>query len=107
MADAPAALLMNGNVLVDTSPFFNPPSTFFEFDGANFNAVPAPPNAVNDASFYARMVELPSGQILFTDGSSDVEIYTPAGSYSPAWAPIITSGRCPNGVELSPGAYPQ
>jgi hypothetical protein len=84
-------LLINGNVLVDTSPFFVPPSTFFEFDGANFNPVPAPPNAVNDASFYARMVELPSGQILFTDGSSDVEIYTPAGSYNPAWAPLITN----------------
>jgi hypothetical protein len=91
MADAPAALLINGNVLVDTSPFFVPPSTFFEFDGFSFNAVPAPPNAVNDASFYARMLELPSGQILFTDGSSDVEIYTPAGSYNFLWEPLITN----------------
>jgi hypothetical protein len=90
-ADAPAALLITGNVLIVTSPFFNVPSTFFEFDGSNFNAVPAPPNAVNDASFYGRMVELPSGQILFTDGSSDVEIYTPAGSYNSAWEPIITN----------------
>jgi len=91
MADAPAALLINGNVLVDTSPFFTPPSTFFEFDGFNFNSAPAPPNAVNDASYYARMLELPSGQILFTDGSSDVEIYSPSGSYNFAWAPIVTS----------------
>jgi len=91
MADAPAALLINGNVLVDTSPFFNTPSTFFEFDGFNFNPVPAPPNAVNDDSYYGRMLELPSGQILFTDYSSNVEIYTPAGSYNPAWAPIVTN----------------
>lgn len=91
MADAPGALLVNGNVLVDTSPFFNPPSTFFEFDGSNLNPVPAPPNAVNDASFYGRMLELPTGQILFTDFSADVEIYTPAGSYNPAWAPSITN----------------
>jgi hypothetical protein len=91
MADAPAALLVTGNVLVITSPFFASPSTFFEFDGSNFNAVPAPPNAVNDASFYGHMLELPSGQILFTDFSADVEVYTPAGSYNRAWAPVVTS----------------
>jgi hypothetical protein len=91
MADAPAALLITGNVLVDTSPFFGFPSTFFEFDGVNFNAVPAPPNAPNDSSYYGRMLDLPSGQVLFTDGSSGVEIYTPSGSYNSSWAPIITS----------------
>ena len=91
MADAPAALLITGNVLVDTSPFFAAPSTFFEFDGTNMNAVPAPPNAVNDASYFGRMLELPSGQVLFTDGSDNVEIYTPSGSYNSAWAPVITN----------------
>ena len=91
MADAPGALLVNGNVLVDTSPFFTGPSTFFEFDGANLNPAPAPPNAPNDASYFGRMLELPSGQVLFTDGSTDVEIYTPAGGPNPAWAPVITS----------------
>lgn len=103
MADAPAALLITGNVLVDTSPFFTTPSTFFEFDGANFNAVPAPPNAVNDASYYGRMLELPSGQVLFTDGSTDVEIYTPAGSYNFQWEPIITSvpGTLTHGTSYS------
>ena len=91
MADAPAALLITGNVLVDTSPFFAAPSTFFEFDGTNMNAVPAPPNAVNDASYFGRMLELPSGQVLFTDGSTSVEIYTPSGTYNSAWAPVITN----------------
>jgi len=91
MADAPAALLITGNVLVDTSPFFAAPSTFFEFDGANFNAVPAPPNAVNDDSYYGRLLELPTGQVMFTDYSNQVEIYTPSGSYNSDWAPIIYS----------------
>ena len=34
-------------------------------------------------------IVLPTGQILFTDGSSDVELYTPVGSYNPDWAPRI------------------
>jgi len=91
MADAPAALLPTGNVLVDTSPFFDPPSTFFEFNGFYFNAVPAPPNAVNDASFYGRLLVLPTGQVMFTDYSEEVEIYTPSGTYNSDWAPVITS----------------
>ena len=36
------------------------------------------------------MVCLPTGQIMFTDFSSDVEIYTPTGTYSAAWQPKIS-----------------
>jgi hypothetical protein len=36
------------------------------------------------------MLVLPTGQVLFTDGTSDVEIYTSTGSPDPAWAPAIT-----------------
>jgi hypothetical protein len=34
---------------------------------------------------------LPSGQILFADYLSSIDIYTPAGSPDPAWAPTITA----------------
>jgi hypothetical protein len=37
------------------------------------------------------MVVLPTGQILFTDFSSDVEIYTPTGSPCTGCAPTVTS----------------
>ncbi|HZR56722.1 MAG TPA: kelch repeat-containing protein [Terriglobales bacterium] len=91
IADGPASLLPSGNVLVFASPgVFRTPSKFYEFDGTNLNAVPATPNAVNDSSYYGRMLVLPTGQILFTDTSQDVEIYTAAGSPNPAWAPTIT-----------------
>ena len=90
IADGPAALLPSGNVLVDTSPFiFAPPTSFFEFDGTNLNPVPGPPNAPIDSSFFGDMLVLPTGQILFTDFSDDIEIYTPVGTYNPAWAPRI------------------
>ena len=87
--DGPAALLPNGHVLCDTSPSGNSPSYFFEFDGTDLDPVPGPPNASIDHSFYGRMLVLPTGQVLFTDGSTDVEIYTSSGSPNPDWAPRI------------------
>ena len=90
IADGPASLLPNGNVLVDTSPgIFNTPTYFFEFDGRHLNSVPGPPNAPIDSSYYANMLVLPTGQILFTDFSNDVEIYTSSGSCRREWAPDI------------------
>jgi hypothetical protein len=90
IADGPAALLPSGNVLVDTSPgIFNTPTSFFEFDGSHLNPVPGPPNAPVDSSYYGNMLVLPTGQILFTDFSDDVEVYTSTGTYKWDWAPIV------------------
>jgi hypothetical protein len=91
IADGPAALLTDGNVLCDTSVPGDLGTYFFEFDGTNLNQVPAPPNAPFEQAFYGRMLVLPTGQILFTDGSADVEIYTSVGSPNPHWAPRIQS----------------
>jgi hypothetical protein len=100
VADGPAALLPNGNVLVDASPFFNPPSQFFEFNGSSLIAVSAPPNT-NVPSYFGRMLVLPTGQILFTHGSNQIQIYTPTGTYQSAWRPTISSSL-PN--TLNPGS---
>jgi hypothetical protein len=91
IADGPAALLPNGNVLLDASPgVYNSGSKFFEWDGA-LHAVPGPPNAAVDSSYYGHMVILPTGQILFADFSTDVEVYTPVGVPCAGCAPIISS----------------
>jgi len=100
MGDAPAALLPNGNVLCDTNPgIANPPTTFYEFDGSKFIQVPGPPNAAQDNTESGSMLVLPTGQIFFTDGSSDVEIYTSNGKPQAAWRPTITevSGKLKRG----------
>ncbi len=90
--DAPATLLVNGNVLVQGSVGFNPPSRFFEFNGTTFTTVASPPHAPNIPAFVGRMLCLPDGRILFTDGSSDVEIYTPSPfSFNAAWRPTVSS----------------
>jgi hypothetical protein len=92
IADGPAALLPNGNVLLSASPgVFELGTTFYEFNGTKFTQVPGPPNAIGDSSFYGTMLVLPTGQILYTDFSSDVEIYTAKGTYKSTWAPAITT----------------
>jgi hypothetical protein len=96
MADAPAALLPDGNVLCETSPgVFNPPLTFFEFDGKKFHQVPSVNNAGSPpTSYQGRFLVLPTGQILYTlaDGvSQDAEIYTAKGKAKSSWAPAITT----------------
>jgi len=98
--DGPASLLPNGNVLCDTSPSGGAPSYFFEFDGTDLIPVAGPPNAPFDGSFFGRMLVLPTGEILFTDGSTDVELFTfsapsraiaSGGNYNSHWVPKIQS----------------
>ena len=92
IADGPAAVLPDGNALFDTSPgVFETGSVFFEWDGKNLTKTSAPPNAHLDSSYVGNMVVLPTGQILFTDFTSDVEIYTPSGSACKNCAPTITT----------------
>ena len=94
-ADGPGSLLPDGNVLVVSSPVNSSGNelncaAFFEFDGTNLNPVTGPPAASSRPTFQMRMLLLPSGQVLFTDTTGDVEIYTPSGTYQPAWQPTIT-----------------
>ncbi|HEX5473976.1 MAG TPA: Ig-like domain repeat protein [Vicinamibacterales bacterium] len=88
-ADAPGALLPNGNALIATSQFFAGPTNVYEFDGTTFTKV-NPPNS-NLASYQGRMLLLPTGQVLFSNGTNDVELYTAGGSFMNAWRPVITS----------------
>jgi hypothetical protein len=92
IADGPAALLTNGNILCAASPgVFHGPVTFFEFDGTNLTPLPATANAAKETSFNFMFLPLPSGEILEVDGSQDAEVFTPNGSPDPSWAPAITN----------------
>jgi hypothetical protein len=91
--DAPASLLPNGNVLVDAGPSEGTPTSFFEFTLNNQWISVSPPTS-GDKPYLGRMLLLPTGQVLFTDQSDFIYIYTPSNqNYDPAWAPQIA--RCP------------
>lgn len=76
--DSFAALLTNGNVLVEGES-----GTLYTFDGTNFTS-----------GLFAggSLLVLPTGEVLV--GGS--ELYTSPGTYSPAWAPSIAN--CPSSV---------
>jgi uncharacterized repeat protein (TIGR01451 family) len=116
VADGPASLLPNGNVLVMASPVtnlacgnppppppppcgvFNTPSHFFEFDGTNLTQVADSPNAASFKSFQGRMLLLPSGEVLLTaynqGAIQDVVLYSNGGGPQDAWRPVITTAPC-------------
>ena len=100
--DAPACVLPNGNVLFSAGPITSPatfqsPTFFFEYDPAanSIAAVPAASTAAG-VPYWGRMLMLPTGQVLYTAGSTSVDLYTPSGGPDPVWVPTITG--CPSSV---------
>ena len=95
MADAPASLLPDGNVLIFASPgIFQRPGTWFVFDGNTFTQTDQTRSADKLTSFEGRLLLLPTGQVLslVADGqTTDVEIYTSKGKPLKEWAPAISS----------------
>jgi hypothetical protein len=92
IADGPAALLTNGDVLMAASPgVYAAPASMLVFDGSQFTTIANPPNAPNDSSYNIRLLVLPTGQVLETDSSDDVEIYTPRVPPDRTIAPSISS----------------
>ena len=96
LADAPAALLPNGNVLFAASPNYQgfvTPTHFFEFSTSNSIAqVADTTDNTSFTSFQWNFLVLPTGQIMAveTDGSN-VWYYNPTGTYSSSWQPVISA----------------
>ena len=92
--DGPGSILPDGNVLFDVSAcVYNTPTHFFVYNTSSntLTQIPDVPNAPNDTSYATRLLALPNGQVLFDDGSSQMEVYTAGGTPKASWAPSITS----------------
>jgi hypothetical protein len=101
--DAPAALLVNGNVLFGVGEKvhviledhdWSQPSWFFEFDGTTFFRTNDPPN--NDVYTYmTRLLLLPDGDVLFcTENDSSFYAYhSDAATAQDSFRPVIQA--CP------------
>ena len=109
MADAPGAMMPNGKILLCVGPVLednaNPnspsdwqsPISFYEYDysvGAtgSFTQVLAPGNSSyteNDVTFPCRMLVLPTGNVLFTDGGSQLYVFQQDSGSLAAGQPAI------------------
>jgi hypothetical protein len=101
--DGPGSILPDGNVLFDASAcVYNTPTHFFLYNALSntLSQVADVPNAPNDSSYYTRMLALPNGQVLFNDGSSQMEVYTAGGTPKASWKPSVTSL---SSTKLAPG----
>ena len=100
-ADAPAAVLPSGHVLLaaDASPtlgLYKPPTQLFDFDPVANTISPVSPaipdsNLPNIPSFITRMLVLPTGEVLFSDGSTQLWVYTPGGLADPSSLPVFAN----------------
>jgi len=91
-ADGPAALEPNGKVLAMLSPgLFQSKCQFVEYDPTSNTLAnaPNPSHCPSDSSYVGHLMVLPTGQIMFTDFSGTVEIYTPASGVVSGVAPTI------------------
>lgn len=95
-SDAPAAVEANGLVLCAMGPVdsLNGPTNFYEFNPANntFTAVSQPTGSQEGgAPFGLRMLDLPDGGVLYSNGGSRLYEYTPAGAQTPGAQPTIAN----------------
>ena len=91
-ADAPACLLPSGNVICATSPGFAQSGVvFFEWDGTKLNQVVGLPTSSGDTSFTGNFLTLPTGELLYTNQSPSMYLYTSKGTPDPSWYPSITA----------------
>jgi len=93
-ADGPSALEPNGKVLAMLSPgLFQSGCQFVEYDPSTSTLANTvnPTNCPGDSSYVGHLMILPTGQIMFTDFSGLVEIYTPASGVVAGVAPAINS----------------
>jgi hypothetical protein len=94
--DAPAVLLPNGKVLLVGSPTppcsYPGPTTFFEYDpSTNLATVISSSGNASGPAYTGRMLLLPTGQVLYSNGSTNLQIYTPDGTPQATWKPAITA----------------
>ncbi len=93
LADAPAAVLPNGNILFAASAGYGGrPTHFFEFTRGNFivQVSDTVEHADTSGAYYYNFLDLPNGQVLSTDFSRLMEVYTPSGNQISSYGPRIT-----------------
>jgi|GEM_PF-3499000 len=99
-ADAPGALLPNGDILLAVSPHgsnsgsgysFPSPTTVYEFNPTTDTFTDVTPSgfSLSNPSYTTTMLVLPTGQVLMSNYTGQLAIYTPGGTTPTALQPTI------------------
>ncbi len=109
MADAAAAMMVNGKALCAVSAVptasdnFTSPTSFYEYDysvgaAGSFTRTGSPTGGLTDnvQAYFGMMLDLPDGNVLFAQIDSQLYVYQPVGSPLASWKPTI-SAVTPNG----------
>jgi hypothetical protein len=100
MPDAPGAMMVNGRILLATSPtpvstnHFPSPMSYYEYDPVanSFALAPGPPGMnTNSSTYTSRMLDLPDGTVLYTHFGTILYVYQPAGAPLASGQPTITA----------------
>ncbi|MGF6920143.1 hypothetical protein [Paraburkholderia sp. 40] len=99
--DAPGAVIPSGHVVFaadagPTSGLFSPPTQLFDYDPVANSITPLSPsipdsNLGSIAAFITRLLVLPNGQILFSDSSRQLWVYSPDGAPQRSWVPVFSN----------------
>jgi hypothetical protein len=100
MADAPGAMMPNGDILLALAPegtiaggqyTFPSPAWIYEFNPTTNMYTDVTPSdfKLNTPSEFTTMLVLPSGQVMLTNGTRQIAIFTPDGAPNPVWQPTI------------------
>ncbi|MEP6863273.1 MAG: hypothetical protein ABJE66_21790 [Deltaproteobacteria bacterium] len=108
VADGPGAVLPNGDMLIGASPgVFQMPTHWYELHDQTFTKLANEPmNAAQNSSYNNFLLVLPTGEILLSDFSSRIELYTPAPGAPDNAIPEILDAPTLIGVTPEPSTAP-
>jgi hypothetical protein len=100
--DAPGAMLPNGHfVFAADRPLFSAPTNLYDYDPIANRltqmSVPGGLGLSNKPAFVNRMLVLPSGELLFSNATSQAYVYAPDGGPAPSWRPAVSGISHVNG----------
>jgi hypothetical protein len=88
------ALRTQGNIGLVLGGIFSSPTQLFEFDpnAGTMTPIPGPAGSFlpSEAAYPTRMLVLPTGQLLLSDSSNQLYVYTPDGSAPASLRPVVS-----------------
>jgi hypothetical protein len=89
--DTGGAMMPNGDVLFVATDFLGHPRAVFEFNPTTNSYTDVTPGNGFPLIYGNTMLVLPSGQVMLTNNTGRIDVFTPDGAPDPAWQPTISN----------------